>query len=194
MDQKKLNVIDMFMIASGQFGCMVGSGVASGVTLILYFVSKGGIYAPFAAAASILVLFFMYYLGLEIGRKYSIGSYDGLYKMVYGKASIVLSPLADLSVILTSFVCILAVFSGAGSYFNQMFGWPILVGALGTAVICFIIAYKGIDFFNKAQGLMSIVIFLILCATYLAAIFYFGWDELVSKYAMRWVKASLLAR
>ena len=187
MEKKKLSIVDMFTIASGQFGCMVGGGVTSGTTLVLYYVSRGGIYAPFAASVAILVLFLMYYLSVEIGRKYSIDSYDGLFKLVYGKASIMLSPLADVSVLLTCYVCILAVFAGSGSYFNQMFGWPILAGALGSAVICLFITYKGLEFFSNAQGLMSIVMFGLLFSIYVVVIFYFGKDELAIKFATRWV-------
>ena len=186
--EKKLSFREKFNIASGQFGCIVGASVASGVNINLYFSGRDGVYSPIFVLLSKCLLFFTYFLGIEICRRRSMNSYDQLYKKVYAKASVVLSPIADIVVIYTLAACACFCFAGAGSYFNQLFGWPFLAGGIGCAVICLaIVASGGVSSFNKAQGTFSVLMVAILLVIYLYTIFGAGRDALAAKYAEGWV-------
>ncbi|MDR2258654.1 MAG: hypothetical protein LBE14_05850 [Treponema sp.] len=184
---EKLSLKEKFVVASGQFGGMLGAGICSGATVTVYFVAKGGYLAPVTALIALLFLFLTYYLGIEMGRVYDIHNYRELFKEIYGKAGVIMSPLTDIMMVYSLMISTAFAFSGCGSYFNQTLGLPILIGASGAAIICLIIAFKGIGFFNKVQGIMCFVMFAILLIVYITIIFGFGYDSLIEKFSLRWL-------
>ncbi|MDR0906769.1 MAG: hypothetical protein LBN00_11480 [Oscillospiraceae bacterium] len=122
-----------------------------------------------------------------MGRVYDIHDYQTLFKEIYGRAGKLMSPLTDVAVIFFLIISIAFSFSGCGSYINQLFGTPIIIGGIAAAIITLIIAQRGVAFFSKIQSVMCFGMLAILVTVYLMTILGFGWDSLVEKMSTRWV-------
>jgi len=186
-EQNRLSFSQKFNIASGQFGCMLGAGIASGAVMVVFFIGQAGVWSPFVALAAFVLLFICYYFGIQMCRKYGIDSFDGLFKELFGKFGKVMGPVSQGLFLFAFFVSILTVYSGAGSFMNQLLGWPHLLGVVLTAGVCLFIALSRMAIFNKLQGAMGWAMFLILIVVYFVAIFGFGGERLADKFATGWM-------
>ena len=59
---------EKFGIASTHFGGLLGAGTASGVSIAGYFVTKGGWMSLFFPWVTIILMFIIYYFGIQISR------------------------------------------------------------------------------------------------------------------------------
>ena len=187
MEKRKLSFGQKFNIASGQFGTMLGAGVCSGATVRVMFVDKGGWMSPIVALASLVLLFAFYYLALKMARTCKINEYPVFFDNVYGKYRKFFTPISDVLILINLLGSAAIAFAGCGSYLTQIFGTPLFIGILLTALICVVIGFKGINFFNRVQGIMCYVMFAILLGVYAITIFGYGWGDLVDKFTVHWL-------
>ena len=186
---KKLSFVDKFEIASTQFGAMLGAGLASGATVTVYYITKGGYLSPLMAIFTLILMFAFYFVATLLTRKFGFKDYGELYKMAYGRYGKFFSILVDAQVVFNFFMYTALALGGAGSYLNQMLGWPIIAGNILCGIVCFLIVIGGTKFFSKIQGIMSFIMFAILSVVFFVVIFVLGWDELVQKITTQWVPA-----
>ncbi|MEL7649082.1 MAG: hypothetical protein AAGU76_13365 [Sedimentibacter sp.] len=180
---------EKFGIASTQFGGMLGAGVASGAGVTVYFVQKSGYFSAIVPILSLLLLFAIYYLGMETSRLYHLENNSQLYNLLYGNSVLkkVFTPLANVTVFYMMILSCAMAFGGAGSILKQYFNAPSLFGGAITAVACILVIFFGMEVFKKLQSIFCLIMFVILTASYVTALSRGGMTLVFEKISMHWL-------
>jgi len=179
--------MDKLKAASGQFGAMLGAGWATGTGFIVYFMSQSGHKAPWVSLIGLIIYYLCFYIGLEIARRYRVPGYEGVFRLIYGKASVLCQPLMEFTFLFSLFLCVLDAFAGGASFATQIMGWPTITGILIIMILSIFVAYKGTEFFNKCATGMAICMFIILLAIYISALLGVGAQNYPGDVVQNWM-------
>ena len=180
-----VNFKEKFAVASTQFGGVLGAGVASGATVALYFIQKGGYCAAAASVLALLILFALYYIGMETAREYNLENHTQLYNLFYGNSVLkkFLTPLANITVFYMMILSSAMAFAGAGTIVSQYTNLSPIVGGLIVGVLCILVVFFGLEVFKKLQSWM----FVILTVCYVVTLVNGGAENLKTVVASRWM-------
>lgn len=184
--KKDLKFSDKFGIASTHFGGLLGAGTASGVSIAGYFVTKGGWMSIFFPWVTIILMFIIYYFGLQISRLKKFEKYNQVLSFSYGGLNKYLTPLGEVAVIYNLMFSLALAFSGGGVLLNQFTGIPVIFGVIIITLICVIISFYGLDFLNKIQGMMTFCMLAILFLAYIPALIN-GFPNLIQNVKNGWM-------
>ena len=184
-----VNFKEKFAVASTQFGGVLGAGVASGATVALYFIQKGGYCAAAASVLALLILFALYYIGMETAREYNLENHTQLYNLFYGNSVLkkFLTPLANITVFYMMILSSAMAFAGAGTIVSQYTNLSPIVGGLIVGVLCILVVFFGLEVFKKLQSWMCLAMFLILTVCYVVTLVNGGAENLKTVVASRWM-------
>lgn len=184
-----VNFKEKFAVASTQFGGVLGAGVASGVTVALYFIQKGGYCAAAASVLALLILFALYYIGMETAREYNLENHTQLYNLFYGNSVLkkFLTPLANITVFYMMILSSAMAFAGAGTIVSQYTNLSPIVGGLIVGVLCILVVFFGLEVFKKLQSWMCLAMFVILTVCYVVTLVNGGAENLKTVVASRWM-------
>ncbi len=184
-----VNFKEKFAVASTQFGGVLGAGVASGATVALYFIQKGGYCAAAASVLALLILFALYYIGMETAREYNLENHTQLYNLFYGNSVLkkFLTPLANITVFYMMILSSAMAFAGAGTIVSQYTNLSPIVGGLIVGVLCILVVFFGLEVFKKLQSWMCLAMFVILTVCYVVTLVNGGAENLKTVVASRWM-------
>lgn len=184
-----VNFKEKFAVASTQFGGVLGAGVASGATVALYFIQKGGYCAAAASVLALLILFALYYIGMETAREYNLENHTQLYNLFYGNSVLkkFLTPLANITVFYMMILSSAMAFAGAGTIVSQYTNLSPIVGGLVVGVLCILVVFFGLEVFKKLQSWMCLAMFVILTVCYVVTLVNGGAENLKTVVASRWM-------
>ena len=184
-----VNFKEKFAVASTQFGGVLGAGVASGATVALYFIQKGGYCAAAASVLALLILFALYYIGMETAREYNLENHTQLYNLFYGNSVLkkFLTPLANITVFYMMILSSAMAFAGAGTIVSQYTNLSPIVGGLIVGVLCILVVFFGLEVFKKLQSWMCLAMFVILTVCYVVTLVNGGAENLKTDVASRWM-------
>ncbi|NMW85679.1 hypothetical protein HKO22_08015 [Peptoniphilus sp. AGMB00490] len=167
---EELRFRDKFGIASTHFGGLLGAGTASGVSIAGFFITKGGWMSIFFPWVTIILMFVIYYFGLQVARMKNFEKYNEVLSFAYGDFKKYFTLLGELAVIYNLMFSLALAFSGGGVLLNQFIGTPVLFGVIIISVVCIFISFYGLDFLNKIQSIMTFGMLAILFLTYIPAL------------------------
>ncbi len=184
-----VNFKEKFAVASTQFGGVLGAGVASGATVALYFIQKGGYCAAAASVLALLILFALYYIGMETAREYNLENHTQLYNLFYGNSVLkkFLTPLANITVFYMMILSSAMAFAGAGTIVSQYTNLSPIVGGLIVGVLCILVVFFGLEVFKKLQSWMCLAMFVILTVCYVVTLVNGSAENLKTVVASRWM-------
>ena len=184
-----VNFKEKFAVASTQFGGVLGAGVASGATVALYFIQKGGYCAAAASVLALLILFALYCIGMETAREYNLENHTQLYNLFYGNSVLkkFLTPLANITVFYMMILSSAMAFAGAGTIVSQYTNLSPIVGGLIVGVLCILVVFFGLEVFKKLQSWMCLAMFVILTVCYVVTLVNGGAENLKTVVASRWM-------
>ncbi|WP_151549918.1 MULTISPECIES: YkvI family membrane protein [Corynebacterium] len=146
-------------------GLLVGAGFATGQETIQYFVSHGSIGIAGAVLAGLLISIGGM-LSLQLGSYFLADEHNEVFQDISKKW---VARFMDVSVMITLFSLGFVMLAGAGSTFNQQFGWPTWVGS--TVMLALVIASGFLDI-NKVSNVIgaltpAMIIAVIIAFTYM---------------------------
>lgn len=146
-------------------GLLVGVGFATGQETIQYFVSHGSIGIAGAVLAGLLISIGGM-LSLQLGSYFLADEHNEVFQDISKKW---VARFMDVSVMITLFSLGFVMLAGAGSTFNQQFGWPTWVGS--TVMLALVIASGFLDI-NKVSNVIgaltpAMIIAVIIAFTYM---------------------------
>lgn len=159
MDRRK----NFWQIAFTYIGAIVGAGFASGQEILKFF----GVFGTRGVVGALLAGIFLAYFGYQIIRAsalLNIDSYEQYLVFLFGSGKAkVMDGLISLFLL-----CGLAVMLVAGgSLFNQVWGWPPVVGFIFNAVFLYLIMLAGVKGMLWLNSLL--IPFLVLVSLTVAA-------------------------
>lgn len=180
---------EKFAVASTQFGGILGAGVAAGATVSVYFIQKGGYYAAIVSVVALVLLFIIYFVGMETVRQYKLENHTQLYNLFYGNSFLkkILTPLANFTVFYMMILSSAMAFAGAGTIVNQYTTMSPVIGGLVVGVLCILVIFFGLDIFKRLQSYMSLAMFLILTICYVITLINGGFANLSKIIASKWM-------
>ena len=184
--KNNLKFREKFGIASTHFGGLLGAGTASGVSIAGYFVTKGGWMSLFFPWVTIILMFIIYYFGIQISRLKNFEKYNEVLSYAYGDLKKFLTPLGEIAVIYNLMFSLALAFSGGGVLLNQFTKIPVIFGVIVISLICIIISFYGLDFLNKIQSFMTFGMLLILFLAYIPALIK-GFPNLIETISNGWM-------
>ena len=187
--KNQVNFKEKFAVASTQFGGVLGAGVASGATVALYFVQKGGYCAAAASIIALLILFAIYFIGMETAREYKLENHTQLYNLFYGNSVLkkVLTPLANITVFYMMILSSAMAFAGAGTIVSQYTSMSPIIGGLIVGALCILVVFFGLEIFKKLQSWMCLAMFLILSVCYIVTLVNGGAENLKTVVTSHWM-------
>ena len=177
---------EKFGIASTHFGGLLGAGTASGVSIAGFFITKGGWMSVFFPWMTIILMFIIYYYGIQASRLFKFEKYNEVLSYAYGNGKKYLTPIGEVAVIYNLMFSLALAFSGGGVLLNQFTGIPVLIGVTLISVCCILISFYGLDFLNRIQGFMTFAMLAILFLAYIPALIK-GFPNLVETVKSGWM-------
>lgn len=165
-----------FPIGAVFFGSLVGPSMISGIYSKVYLV-------PYGAWAFIFALTFPLISGTIIGfsaelvRRNKVYDYNSFCHVLYGKYSLVCTPLMEIYMLMAQVLTLGAVVSMGGTFMNQIAGWPPILGSLFLAAICLLLVLWGAHIVRRSATVMCIILVIgfAFLSIYSAAV---RWDAL----------------
>ncbi len=145
----------IFSVAMLIVGTMIGAGFCSGRELVSFFGSHISI---FVAPICGVCIFFICVLFLSVGRFVQKRSFGEVNRKLLGKFRVV----ADVLLLLNSTIVLGAMIAGLDSLFSPVVPVPVIGTA--AAVVCALIAAKGLGGLLDCNGIVVPVIIVLLLA------------------------------
>lgn len=160
-------------VATVWFSTHCGAGFASGTQELQYFANHGW-FGPFLPILTFIIIAVTMYVALETARQTDKWSYDIWSKEAFGPASKVLTPLLDVSVVLTTIAATSATIATGGLLGKQYLGLPIFVGSLAMFVIVTLLVIFGANVVRKNAMAMTAIILIIISIVLVAGLIKFA--------------------
>lgn len=138
---------------------IIGSGFASGAEILQYFGSWG------VAGNIVSILFFVVgtiyttYIVFEVCKEQHFDSHKDLFVYYSGKWG---AKFFDAFTFLTMFLLMTTMCAGAGATINQLWGTPVIVGAIILVAVSALVAATGIQKVIDTIGWLGIVIIVVI--------------------------------
>ena len=164
-----------FGVATVWFSTHCGAGFASGTQELQFFVNHGwfGVFMPII---TFILIALTYYVGLETARQTDKWSYDAWSKEAYGKYSKILTPVMDISIVITTIAASAATIATGGLLGNQYLGLPVIVGSIVMVAIVTLLVIFGESVVRKSAMAMTIAILAIISIVIVAGLIKFAPD------------------
>lgn len=165
-----------FPIGAVFFGSLVGPSMVSGIYSKVYLV-------PYGAWAFLFALTFPLISGTIIGfsaelvRRNRVYDYNSFCRVLYGKYSVVCTPLMEIYMLMAQILTLSAVISMGGTFMNQIAGWDTLAGSLLLGIICLLLVLWGAAIVRGAASVICVLLFIGFAVLALYAA-YVRWDVL----------------
>lgn len=156
-------------VATVWFSTHCGAGFASGTQELQYF-SNHGWFGVFMPILTFMMIAFTYYVGLETARQTDKWSYDAWSKEAYGKAAKFLSPMLDISVIITTIAATAATIATGGLLGQQYLKLPVVVGSVAMVIIVTLLCIFGEEVVRKNAMIMTTAILIIVSIVLIAGL------------------------
>lgn len=160
-------------VATVWFSTHCGAGFASGTQELQYFANHGwfGVFLPILTFA---IIAFTFYLAMETARQTDKWSYDLWSKEAFGKSAKILTPLMDVSVIITTIAATAATIATGGLLGQQYLGLPVFVGSLAMFIIVTLLVIFGESVVRKNAMFMTSIIIVIISIVLIAGLVKFA--------------------
>lgn len=187
MDQKKTTTTFMqrFAFAAMVFGTLAGPGNASGTSTVHFFVQYGW-YAAFMPIIAMAITCIGMYWMIEYSRPLGTKTYDAAFRSLYGKYGKYVTPLVDLSMLLTLLSGFCIVLVQCGNIASTVFGLNEWVGIIGIIIIGLISSVFGMKLFSRIQSTLTTIMLVIMVLVFGYGIIN-GFDTLVTNVSNLWV-------
>ncbi|MDR1710540.1 MAG: hypothetical protein LBR58_01550 [Propionibacteriaceae bacterium] len=146
-----------FPIGAVFFGSLVGPSMISGIYSKVYLV-------PYGTWAFVFMFSFPLISGAIIGfsaelaRREHVYDYNSFSKALYGKASIVCTPLMEIYMLMAQILTLGAVMSMGGTFMQQIAGWEPIFGSLFLGLLCLTLVLKGAGLIRGASSVMCVIL------------------------------------
>jgi hypothetical protein len=161
-----------FPLGAVFFGSLVGPSMISGIFSKVYLVPYGG-WAWLFAFAFPLITGVVIGFSAELVRRNETYDYNSFCKVLYGRFSVVCTPVMELYMLMAQILTLSAVVSMGGTFMNQILGWPSVWGALFLGLLCLGLVLKGAGLIRQ----LASVFCLILAAGFALLSAYAAWDH-----------------
>lgn len=155
MENKSINVRNLFITAGAFISYTVGAGFASGNEVLQFFGSWGFPESMLALVGAILACAIYCGFLFIMGQKVDFDRPSKSYFYFGGKA---LGWFIQIYVFIFIFGCFMLMFSGAGSLLNQQWGIPQWIGAVLMGIVSGVVVLGGLKTVENVLGSAGIII------------------------------------
>lgn len=154
--KKHSNLRSAYAVAAVYFGAIIGPDLVGGSYAVVYF-------APYGAWSIVCILLctaiigFMIGMGAEIPRRCHVYNYADYAHVLYGRLSKVCLPLLELYILFAMVLGGSSVAAMGGQFFNTVFGWANIWGALLTCGISALLVLWGDRLVRASSTVMSVI-------------------------------------
>lgn len=152
LDSGKIDIKRVLILGGAFTATCIGSGFATGSEFLSFFAT----YGIGGAAGAIVLSFIIYFLFTKElfnkGQELPPEQCTSLFTAYFGKT---IGSILDWYCAIFTGGCYLIMLSGAGTTFNQYFGWPVLVGSSLVAVLSVITVWFGLRKLTDLLGVLG---------------------------------------
>lgn len=182
---------NIFKVCFVIIGTIIGAGFASGKEIYTFFCIYG-INGLWGLLISNNIIGLVIYSTFKTVLNNTIKTYSDFTSILIGSKKILNYSINNIMNVFL-FISYIVMVSGFGSYFNQEFGIPVIIGAIIIAMLTFITFFKNIDGIVKINTfLIPILIFLVVLLGFKDSIFSFSLGTLPTISNFSWIFKSIL--
>jgi hypothetical protein len=109
----------------------------------------------------------------ELVRRSKVYDYNSFCKVLYGRFSVICTPLMEIYMLMAQILTLSAVVSMGGTFMDQIAGWDSLFGALFLGVVCLLLVLRGAGLIRSTASVFC----LILAAGFAVLTLYAVWNH-----------------